>query len=328
MSASIKEVAQLAGVSVATVSHVINKTRFVSEATRQKVLDAIEELQYSPNILARMFKTGSRETVGFVVPDIANGYFATVIEEVEDVLQTHGFRLIISNTRENPARELDSLRMLSSGVVDGLVIASTLDDSREIEAALPPGFPVVLIDRSPAHARVDTITTDNSAAIREGMGALVARGHRIIGFMASVGHLSTTAERVAAYQDALREHGLVPDQNLIRYLESMTDPVEPSALALLDHGCTAIVASNNVLTRKLLAARYGGSWADRDIEVLGYRDPTHVVYPRDDTQWIEEPIGEMGRLAAEMIVRRLSNPEAAPAAVVLGAKFNLNSGER
>ncbi len=125
MSASIKEVAQLAGVSVATVSHVINGTRFVSEPTREKVLAAISELQYSPNILARKFKTGSLDTVGFVVPDIANGYFATIIEEVEDALQSHGVRLLVANTRENPIREIDSLRMMTAGVVDGIVLAYT-----------------------------------------------------------------------------------------------------------------------------------------------------------------------------------------------------------
>ena len=322
MSASIKEVAHLAGVSVATVSHVVNDTRFVSDATRQKVLAAVEQLQYSPNILARKFKTGSRDTVGFIVPDIANGYFATVIEEVEDVLQTRGFRLIVSNTRENPVRELDSVRMLSSGVVDGLVIASTLTDFREIESILPHGFPVVLIDRVLSHAPVDLITTDNTVAIREGIAALVARGHRTIGFMASIQHLSTTAERVRAYCDALEEHGLESDDSLICYLESVTEPVQPYAQLLVERGCTAIVASNNVLTGKLLAAMHAGAWASKDVEILGYRDPTHIVYPHDETQWLEEPIGEMGRLAGEAIVRRLTDPDAEAQSTVLDATFS------
>jgi LacI family transcriptional regulator len=321
MAPSIKEVAQLAGVSVATVSHVINGTRFVSEATRQRVSDAVKELQYSPNILARKFKTGSLDTVGFIVPDIANGYFATVIEEVEDVLQTRGFRLIVSNTRENRARELDSVRMLTSGVVDGLVIASTLDSFDEFEGVLPHGFPAVLIDRTLTKSPVDSIRTDNSRAIGEGIAALVARGHRSIGFMASVRHLSTTAERVRAYSDALREHGLAHDERMICYLESMTDPVQPFAENLLDQGCTAILASNNVLTGKLLAAVHAGAWAGREVEILGYRDPTHVAYPNDQALWLEEPIGEMGRVAAEAIVRRLADPEAERREIVLDAVF-------
>lgn len=321
MSTSIKDVARLAGVSVATVSHVINETRFVTDETRGKVLAAIDELQYSPNILARKFKTGSRDTVGFIVPDIANGYFATLIEEVEDVLQARGFRLIVSNTREDAARELDSLRVLSSGVVDGFVIASTVDDYQQIAAALPADFPVVLVDRSVANARGDSVTTDNSAAIYEGVSALIAHGHTRIGFMASVRHLSTTAERVAAYRTALTEHSIDIDEKLVRYVESMSDPVQPSAEALIDEGCTAIVASNNVLTSKLLAAFHAGSLSDRDVELLGYRDPGYGAYPLDDAHWLEEPIGEMGRLAGEAIIRRIADPHAEPQRTVLRASY-------
>ncbi|MGE3194812.1 MAG: LacI family DNA-binding transcriptional regulator [Microbacteriaceae bacterium] len=312
---SIKDVARLAGVSVATVSHVINGTRFVTDATRDKVNAAIETLQYSPNILARKFKTGTLDTVGFIVPDIANGYFATLIEEVEDVLQGRGFRMIVSNTREDVARELDSLRVLSSGVVDGFVVASAADDYREIEAVLPRHFPVVLIDRVLDNAPVDTVTTDNSAAIREGVAALIARRHRRIGFMASVRHLSTTEERVAAYRAALAEHGIPDDELLIRYLESMRDPVQEPADSLIALGCTAIVASNNVLTNKLLGSPHP------EIEVLGYRDPARSDYPRDNVQWLEEPIGEMGRLAGEAIMRRVADPTAEPIATVLHASF-------
>lgn len=321
MSSSIKDVARLAGVSVATVSHVINGTRFVSDETQQKVHAAIEDLQYSPNILARKFKTGSRDTVGFIVPDIANGYFATLIEEVEDVLQSSGFRLIVSNTRENANRELDSVRMLSSGVVDGFVIASTVDDYRDLAGALPIDFPVVLIDRDVANAPVDVVTTDNSGAVREGVSALITRGHRRIGFMASVRHLSTTAERVLAYRTALRDAGLDDDEHLIRYLESMSDPVLPSAESLIAEGCTAIVASNNVLTNKLLAAIHAGTWPDQELEILGYRDPAHDAFPRGDVRWLEEPIGEMGRAAGEAIIRRIAEPTAEPTRTVLNASY-------
>lgn len=321
MSSSIKDVARRAGVSVATVSHVINGTRFVTEETQKKVQAAIDDLQYSPNILARKFKTGSRDTVGFVVPDIANGYFATLIEEVEDVLQARGFRLIVSNTRENAGREIDSVRVLSSGVVDGFVIASTVDDYQELAAVLPADFPVVLIDRAVANAPVDVVTTDNSGAIYEGVSALIARGHRGIGFMASVRHLSTTAERVRAYRAALADHGLESDERLVRYLESMSDPVQPSAQALIDEGCTAIVASNNVLTTRLLAAFQSGALPESEIEILGYRDPAHGVYPRSDVPWLDEPIGEMGRLAGEAIVRRIADPTAEPRRTVLHASY-------
>lgn len=321
MSSSIKDVARMAGVSVATVSHVINETRFVTDATRAKVLWAIDELQYSTNILARKFKTGSRDTVGFVVPDIVNGYFATLIEQVEEVLQARGFRLIVCNTREDVARELDTLRMLSSGVVDGLVVASTLDDYQQMDHVLPQDFPVVLVDRTLKNAPVDTISTDNSGAIHDGVTALIERGHHRIGFMASVRHLSTTAERVQAYRAALEEHSIPWDEHLIRYSESLTDPVKASADVLLELGCTAIVASNNMLTGRLVAALHTGNWLPREIKILGYRDPVHFGFFGDEAEWLEEPIGEMGRLAGEAIVRRMSDPSVERLATVLKASF-------
>lgn len=329
MAGSIKKVAQLAGVSVATVSHVINDTRFVSEETRAKVLSAIEELQYTPNILARKFKTGSLDTVGFVVPDIANGYFATLIEEVEDVLQSNGFRLIVANTRENPIREIDSLRMLSSGVVDGLLLVSTLNDGREILGALPPAFPVVLVDRRVEEGLFDTVTTNNTQALHDGVSSLIQRGHRRIGFLASIRHLTTTGQRVHAYKATLEEHGLTPHDELICYIESITDSARPSAEKLIDRGCTAIVASNNVLTNQLVAESRTHLWQGRDIEILGYRDPTHLDIPYLGNEWIEEPVGEMGRRAAEAMVRRLANPDGEVRAIDLTATFSaVDSGQR
>ena len=319
MSSSIKDVARLAGVSVATVSHVINETRFVTEATRDKVLQR-RGLEYSPNILARVQDrvAGHRRFRG---ARHRERLLRDPHRKVEDVLQARGFRMIVSNTRENVARDFDSLRMLSSGVVDGLMIASAVDDYREIAAVLPTDFPVVLIDRALANAPVDVVTTDNSGAIYEGVSALIGRGHQRIGFMASVRHLSTTAERVLAYRAALKDHAIAVDDGLIRYVDSITDPVQPSAQALIHQGCTAIVASNNVLTGKLLAALHAGAWSDQDVEILGYRDPAHGAYPHDGAQWLEEPIGEMGRIAAEAILRRVADPQAEPRETVLRAAY-------
>lgn len=328
MPASIRDVASRAGVSVATVSHVINGTRFVTQDTRAKVQAAIDELQYSPNILARQLRTGSLDTVGFIVPDIANGYFATLIEEVEDVLRLRGFRLLVSNTREDPLRETDSLRMLSSGVVDGLLLASTIKNFDEIRDAVPAGFPIVLVDRAIPHAPVDTVITDNTAAIRGAMGALISRGHEKIGLMASAAHLSTTKERVRAYRDALKEQGLPINRNAIRYLKAITDPVGPSAQALLDLGCTAIVASNNVLTNKLIAAFSDPSWGNRRADIVGYLDPTHQGHSLAASEWIEEPVTEVGRLAGEAIVRRIAEPGAERLVTKLHATLSMRPDPR
>ena len=142
MKVTISDVARLAGVSTATVSHTINSTRYVSGETKEKVYRAIAELGYTPDASARSFRTGKKKTIGFIVPDISNKFFATMIESVENYLSAHGYHLIIANTKENPEREETNIRLLTAGLVDGLLVASTMDDFQRFDALIPAGFPV------------------------------------------------------------------------------------------------------------------------------------------------------------------------------------------
>lgn len=318
-TANIRDVAQLAGVSAATVSHVLNGTRFVSEQTQDKVFAAIRELNYSPNIMARKFKTGLNDTVGFIVPDIANGYFATLIQEVEEVLSANGFRLIVSNTREDPQRELDSIRTLSSGVVDGFVVASSVRDSGQFSGVLPEGFPVVFVDRLVQGAPGDFVITENATAIRQGVTDLVEAGFERIGVIASSRYLSTTVERVEAYRAALQSCGIDSDPRLVAYLTSISDPIEPALQSLIDLGCTAILASNNVVTNRLLRIVSSARWRERNLRVLGYRDPVYEIGKTRRISFIEEPVVDMGRIAGEAIVHRIAEPQTSARHVTLHA---------
>ena len=147
MKVTISDVARLAGVSTATVSHTINQTRYVSEETRDKVYAAIRELRYTPDASARSFRTGKKKTIGFVVPDISSKFFGTMIETAEDYLSAHGYHLIVSNSKESMEREENNIRLLTAGLVDGLLVASTMDSFQRFDALIPNGFPVVLVDR-------------------------------------------------------------------------------------------------------------------------------------------------------------------------------------
>ena len=147
MKVTISDVARLAGVSTATVSHTINNTRYVSGETKEKVYQAIAELGYTPDASARSFRTGKKKTVGFIVPDISNKFFGTIIEAVENYLSAHGYHLIIANTKEDAQREENNIRLLSAGLVDGLLVASTMEEFHRFDQLIPPGFPVVLVAR-------------------------------------------------------------------------------------------------------------------------------------------------------------------------------------
>ena len=148
MKVTISDVAKRAGVSTATVSHTINNTRYVSAETKERVFNAIAELGYTPDASARSFRTGKKKTIGFIVPDISNRFFATMIEAVERQLSAAGYHLIIANTQEDEAREETNIRLLTAGLVDGLLIATTMNDFDRFDSLIPAGFPVVLVDRT------------------------------------------------------------------------------------------------------------------------------------------------------------------------------------
>ena len=230
MKVTISDVAKLAGVSTATVSHTINNTRYVSNETKEKVYRAIEELGYTPDASARSFRTGKKKIIGFIVPDIANKFFATMIESVEKYLSANGYQLIIANTRENMDREETNIRLLTAGLVDGLLVASTMDDFQRFDALIPAGFPVVLVDRIFETKKYSSVCVSNFQPIYRSVCRLAGKGDRRIGIIGGLPRLSTTVERISAYQQAMADCGLPEDPDLIRYGDSM----EKSAAGCLE----------------------------------------------------------------------------------------------
>ena len=230
MKVTISDVAKLAGVSTATVSHTINNTRYVSNETKEKVYRAIAELGYTPDASARSFRTGKKKIIGFIVPDIANKFFATMIESVEDYLSANGYQLIIANTRENMEREETNIRLLTAGLVDGLLVASTMDDFQRFDSLIPAGFPVVLVDRIFNTKKYSSVCVSNFQPIYRSVCRLAGKGDRRIGITGGLPRLSSTKERISAYRQAMADCGLPEDEDLIQYGDSL----ENSACACLD----------------------------------------------------------------------------------------------
>ncbi|WP_250230287.1 LacI family DNA-binding transcriptional regulator [Anaeropeptidivorans aminofermentans] len=320
--ANMRDVAEHAKVSVATVSHVINNTRFVADETKKRVLKSIEELDYIPDAMARIFKTGKKNLIGFVVPDIANAFFATIIEEIENVISTQNYRLIVVNTKETESREAEHIRALSSGIVDGLIIASTMKDFDQIKSALSTDIPLVFIDRELPGCNCDTITISNYDSIFQGIQTLVMSGHTKIGYIAGLMRLSTTEERLSAYKDAMKHFGLPLEENFIQYGDSMSQSAIPSLLKLLDMKCTAVIASNNVMSDDVI---YYLSDKDikigKDLEIIGYNDTGHENYQMRKVHMVSQPVKEMGRLAGKQILKRICLLEDSPKNIILQSAF-------
>ena len=257
MKVTISDVARLAGVSTATVSHTINNTRYVSSETKEKVYSAIAELGYTPDASARSFRTGKKKTIGFIVPDISNKFFATMIESVENYLSAHGYHLIIANTKENPEREETNIRLLTAGLVDGLLIASTMEDFQRFDDLIPAGFPVVLVNRTFETKKYSSICVSNFQPIYRSVCRLAGKGDTRIGIIGGLPRLSSTRERISAYQQAVVNCGLPQDEALIRYGDSMENSARACLDELLMRLSEIFLSVPNLLLVILLQAAFG-----------------------------------------------------------------------
>lgn len=317
----IQDVARHAGVSTATVSYIINNKKSVSAETRKRVERSIKELGYKPNAIAQSFKTGKKNLIAFIVPDIANNFFSTLIEEIEGVLASRHYKLMILNTKETKIREIESINAVSSGIVDGIILASTMDSYSEIKSILPQSIPTILIDRELKDCPADSITVNCHDAVCRGVEDLIGKGHRKIGYITGLMHISTTVERLDAYKETMQQHGLY-DPALIRIGDSMSHCVKGHLDSLIDAGCTAVVITNNVMaTEAMLQMLDEGIRPGRDIEILGFRDSDQAQYGLQHMDLIIQPTKELGKVAGRRILDRISDPAGLQQRIELQAIF-------
>ena len=312
MKVTISDVARLAGVSTATVSHTINSTRYVSEETKEKVFKAIAELGYTPDASARSFRTGKKKTVGFIVPDISNKFFGTMIESVENYLSAHGYHLIIANTKENMEREEKNIRLLSAGLVDGLLIASTMDDFARLDNLIPAGFPVVLVDRTFEAKKYSSICVSNFQPIYRSICRLAGKGAKRVGIIGGLPRLSSTEERISAYRQAVADCGLAQEEALIRYGDSMDNSAQACLDELLEQNCDGIVVCQGLMASEtVIYLHKKGIQPGKDIELVSFVDYDsnfNELYA-NQMDMIVQPVEELGRAAGEQILRRIENPD-------------------
>ena len=312
MKVTISDVARLAGVSTATVSHTINNTRYVSSETKEKVYKAIAELGYTPDASARSFRTGKKRTIGFIVPDIANKFFATMIESVENYLSAHGYQLIIANTKEDMDREETNIRLLTAGLVDGLLIASTMDDFQRFDELIPAGFPVVLVDRTFETKKYSSVCVSNFQPIYRSVCRLAGKGDRRIGIIGGLPRLSTTVERISAYQQAMADCGLPEDPDLIRYGDSMEKSAAGCLEELLERKCDAIIVCQGLMASEtIIYLHQKGIQLAKDIDLVSFVDYDAAVYAlyADQMDTIIQPVEELGDAAGEQILHRVEKPD-------------------
>lgn len=313
LKVTISDVARLAGVSTATVSHTINATRYVSQETKDKVYQAIKELGYTPDASARSFRTGKKKTVGFIVPDISNKFFATMIETVENYLSAHGYHLIIANTEEDITREETNIRLLTAGLVDGLLIASTMENFAKLDEMIPAGFPVVLVDRTFEEKKYSSVCVSNFQPIYRSVCRLAAKGSKRIGIIGGLPRLSSTKERIAAYCEAIADCDLVLDEKLIQYGDSRENSAQHCLNNLLTENCDAIIVCQGLMASEtIIYLLKQGIQLGKDIDLVSFVDYDSDINQLYSNQMdcITQPVEALGAAAGEQILARIENPDA------------------
>ncbi len=248
---TIRDVAREAGVSVATVSHVINGTRPVASDTAERVRQAMEVLDYHPNAVAQSLRTRKTHAIGAVVSDITNPFFATLVRGAEDAAIEAGYSLIVCNSDESPEKEDRYVRLLRRRRMDGLLISPVGDGSSSVVQELPHwDTPFVFIDRRAEGIAADAVLSDNVAGAYQATKHLIDRGHHRIGIILGIKGATTTEERLAGYRKALTEAGLSVSKELVAYggyrIEGGRKATE-DFLSLSDPP-TAIFSTNNLMT--------------------------------------------------------------------------------
>jgi DNA-binding LacI/PurR family transcriptional regulator len=309
--ATISDVAKLAGVSTYTVSVVLSRRARVSPELTKRVLDAVQQLDYTVNDLARSLHTGSTRMVGMLIPDIASPFYAKVVRGAEDVLREAGYALILGNTYSKAEEQSRYLALFRSKQVDGLLLFVAPEGAGEARALVEARKPVVFVGRVPQGLDCDSVSADNALGTLLAIRHLLGKGHRRIGLITGEPVLSTSMDRVKGWRKAMREAGLKPEGQYIGEGDWTAESGYARTLELLglDKPPTAIFASNFLMmTGVLRALKERKLRSPEDLEVMSSDDSDwlDVFVPRIST--VAQPSYDMGSRSATLLLKRVNSP--------------------
>lgn len=314
-SATIKDVATHASVSVATVSAVMNGNKYVSPELVQRVQESIAVLGYKRNSFARGLKTQTSYSIGLIVPDITNPFFTNIARGVEDVANAHNYSLMLGNTDEDPEKEKKYLHLLESKQADGLIIAVTARSHEYLQALPLQDLALVSIDRSLFDLGVDTVMVDNREGARGAIEHFLSLGHRRIGLVSGLRGIAPTEERLQGYTDALEKFGLTVDPALIAMTYARIDGGKRGAmqlLALADRPTALFLMDGTMTIGALQAIAELGLRCPEDIAIACFDDFPWARVMRPYLTVVDQPTYEIGQQAANLLFERLQNRKQDP----------------
>jgi LacI family transcriptional regulator len=307
---TIKDVARTAGVSITTVSHVLNETRFVSDELRCRVLAAMEELDYRPNILARSLRRGETKTIGLVVPDNSNPFFAEMARTVEDLGFAAGYSVILCNSDDNLAKEAAYIEVLIAKQVDGVLFIASGSSQEHLSELRHAGVPYVVVDREVDGSLADVVLVNNELGGYTATQHLIALDHRRIACIAGPSQLTPSADRVLGYRHALADFQIPQDEALVVSGDFRARGGEAALhqLLTLHPPPTAIFACNDLMAIGVLrAARNAGLRVPGDLSVVGFDDIPLATAVSPALTTVAQPITELAEHSVKLLVARMQN---------------------
>jgi|LDZU01.1.fsa_nt_gi LacI family transcriptional regulator len=307
--ATINDVAEKAGVSITTVSHVINETRYVSDELTERVYEAMRELNYRPNTLARSLRSGRTKTIGLVIPDISNLFFAEISRKIEDKGFDYEYSVILCNTDDNSKKEESYINVLLEKQVDGIIFISAGEAESNLKKPKDFGIPTVIADRDIHDAKSDVVLVDNLKGGYDATKYLISHNHKRIGCISGPSPVTPSAQRLEGYKMALIEAGYQIDESLILTGDFRYEGGEMAMRKFLDLPSppTAVFACNDMMALGAIrAVKDRGLMIPEDISLIGFDNIpiSKSVYPALTT--FAQPIKEMADLIVDLLVTRIA----------------------
>lgn len=320
--ATIRDVAEKANVSSSTVSHVINNTRFVSEPTKMRVLEVMQELNYNPNRLARSLRVKGMQThtIGLLIPDNANPFFAELLEGVESACFDAEYNVVLCNSNDLSDKEMYYLNVLLGKQVDGIILVSTGSVTETLELLLRNDCPVVLVDREVDNVNIDVVVVDNEGGGYLAVKHLIDLGHSRIGCIRGPSLVTPSALRYKGYHQALEEAKIIFDPSIITQgdFRPHSGYLATKKLLSLPEPPTAIFVMNDMMAMGALCAiNESGLNVPKDVSIVGFDDTSLASMMVPPLTTVSQPIHELGCIAVDMLTKRINDPSAQPNRIVL-----------
>jgi LacI family transcriptional regulator len=316
---TIHDVAQKANVSTTTVSHVINGTRYVSDELKQRVQEVMSELNYQPNGLARSLRMGRSKTIGLIVPDNSNSFFAEISRNVEDYGYKNGYSVILCNTDEDPEKEASYINVLINKQVDGIIFISSTNSTCNLDYLINLNIPFVVVDRELPGIQADTVLNDHWLGGKLAGDYLVGLGHQRFACISAATSVFSSQQRVDGFRQALHQAGLKlhpeylqpGDFRFSSGLACMDRILENANHVPSSERPTALFVCNDMMAFGAIQSARGHNYrVPEDISIIGFDNIniTEMVYPRLTT--IAQPTQELAEIAIRLLLNKMQEGKA------------------